>query len=412
MGFGLLGRDLAVDLGTANTLVYIRRKGIVLNEPSVVAIDLRIDKIVAVGKAAKKMEGRTPPHISVIRPLKDGVIADLDAAERMLRYFIQKTHRNRYLAKPRVVVAVPSGTTGIEQRAVKEAAYDAGARRVHLIEEPMAAAIGAGLRIGEPTGNMVVDIGGGTTEVAIVSMSGSVVAKSVRVGGDELDEAIITYAKKEHAMLLGERTAERVKIVLGSVWPSKAEARDHLRRKEGGRTELELEPRGRHRVSEAVEAPADDEVAGEPQVHEKGGLWARLRPRQPEPSQQERQEPPPPEELEVRGRDLVSGLPKTVMLTAANIREAVEEPVQSIIDAVQTTLDQCPAELAGDLIDNGITLTGGGALLRGLAGRMRLETGMPVHLVDKPLYSVALGAGRCIERFAAMQGVLLPEARR
>ncbi|MEV1176884.1 rod shape-determining protein MreB, partial [Nonomuraea sp. NPDC049784] len=231
---GLLGHDIAVDLGTANTLVYVRRKGIVLNEPSVIAINLHRNTVVAVGKAAKRMMGRTPPHIATIRPLKDGVIADLDAAERMLRMFIQKAHPSRFLAKPRIVVAVPSGTTSIEQRAVKEAAYEAGARRVHIIEEPMAAAIGAGLKVGEATGNMVVDIGGGTTEVAIVSMSGVVVAKSLRVGGDELDEAVITYAKKEHALLLGDRTAERLKIELGMVRP--APVRDS-----------DAAPRGRHR---------------------------------------------------------------------------------------------------------------------------------------------------------------------
>ncbi|MEU8177578.1 rod shape-determining protein [Microbispora hainanensis] len=344
MGFpwGLLGRDMAVDLGTANTLVYVRKKGVVLDEPSVVAVNLHTDRIVAVGTPAKEMIGRTPPHIATLRPLKDGVIADLDAAERMLRHFIQVAHKNRYLAKPRVVVAVPSGTTSVEQRAVREAAYEAGARRVHIIEEPMAAAIGAGLNVGDTTGNMVVDIGGGTTEVAIVSLGGVVVSKSVRVGGDELDEAIVNYVKKEHSLMLGERTAEHVKIKLGSARP-------------GG-----------------------DETTPMP----------------------------------IRGRDLVTGLPKTATINRAQVREAIEDQVQTIVDAVQSTLDQCPAELAGDLIDNGIVLTGGGALLDGLDERLEKAVGMPINLVDQPLQSVVLGAGRCVERFDEMQDVFLPETRR
>jgi len=410
-GWGLLGRDIAVDLGTANTLVYVRRRGIVLNEPSVIAINLHNDKIVAVGKAAKRMMGRTPPHVATIRPLKDGVIADLDAAERMLRHFIQKAHPNRFLAKPRIVVAVPSGCTSIEQRAVKEAAYEAGARRVHIVEEPMAAAIGAGLKVGEAAGNMVVDIGGGTTEVAIVSMSGVVVAKSLRVGGDELDEAIITYAKKEHALLLGERTAERLKIDLAMVKQNPVRVR-----------EADMAPRGRHRVG----APPLEEL-------EAGGAVTTLVPEDtpdPEPPSffgwnlfrpKARANGSPDEPLRaldpgatvpVRGRDLVTGLPKTATMSAADISEAIEDQVQTIIDAVQTTLDQCPAELAGDLLDNGIVLTGGGALLRGLAERLRDATGMPIHRVDRPLYSVALGAGQCVERFQTLQDVFIPENNR
>ncbi|SEG90995.1 rod shape-determining protein MreB [Nonomuraea solani] len=402
--WALLGHDIAVDLGTANTLVYVRRKGIVLNEPSVIAINLHKNTVVAVGKAAKRMMGRTPPHIATIRPLKDGVIADLDAAERMLRMFIQKAHPSRFLAKPRIVVAVPSGTTSIEQRAVKEAAYEAGARRVHIIEEPMAAAIGAGLKVGEATGNMVVDIGGGTTEVAIVSMSGVVVAKSLRVGGDELDEAIITYTKKEHALLLGDRTAERLKIDLGMVRPAPVSARD-----------ADSSPKGRHRVGVAAPGDAgpvmtaDDELPEPPPAPRS---WNPFRPR-PKPESVPPSAAPRPLDLRtsapVRGRDLVSGLPKTATLTSEEISEAIEDQVQSIIDAVQTTLDQCPAELAGDLLDNGIVLTGGGALLRGLAERMGDATGMPIRVVDKPLYSVALGAGRCVERFQAMRDVLLPD---
>ncbi|TMR10039.1 rod shape-determining protein [Nonomuraea turkmeniaca] len=398
---GLLGHDIAVDLGTANTLVYVRRKGIVLNEPSVIAINLHKNTVVAVGKAAKRMMGRTPPHIATIRPLKDGVIADLDAAERMLRMFIQKAHPSRFLAKPRIVVAVPSGTTSIEQRAVKEAAYEAGARRVHIIEEPMAAAIGAGLKVGEATGNMVVDIGGGTTEVAIVSMSGVVVAKSLRVGGDELDEAIITYAKKEHALLLGDRTAERLKMDLGMV--RSAPSRD-----------TEIMARGRHRVGAAGEGSLPTIVVEdeEPEPASATRRWNpfRSRPRQdgtlPDTAPRAIS---PDASAPVRGRDLVSGLPKTATMTAEEISEAIEDQVQTIIDSVQTTLDQCPAELAGDLLDNGIVLTGGGALLRGLAERMGQATGMPIRVVDKPLYSVALGAGRCVERFQAMRDVLLPD---
>ncbi|GAA2209366.1 hypothetical protein GCM10009850_048240 [Nonomuraea monospora] len=399
--WALLGHDIAVDLGTANTLVYVRRKGIVLNEPSVIAINLHKNTVVAVGKAAKRMMGRTPPHIATIRPLKDGVIADLDAAERMLRLFIQKAHPSRFLAKPRIVVAVPSGTTSIEQRAVKEAAYEAGARRVHIIEEPMAAAIGAGVKVGEATGNMVVDIGGGTTEVAIVSMSGVVVAKSLRVGGDELDEAIITHIKKEHALLLGERTAERLKIDLGLVRPARV---------------LEADSVGRHRVGLAPpvldepDDPVDDEPAEQPAPAPRGWNPFRSKPKADSatPSAAPRTLDPKTS-APVRGRDLVSGLPKTATITADQISEAIEDQVQAIIDAVQTTLDQCPAELAGDLLDNGIVLTGGGALLGGLPERMGQATGMPIRLVDKPLYSVALGAGRCVERFQAMRDVLLPD---
>ncbi|GIH68935.1 rod shape-determining protein [Sphaerimonospora thailandensis] len=341
MGFAFLGRDIAVDLGTANTLVYVRKKGIVLDEPSVVAINLHTGKMMAVGKAAREMIGRTPPHVTTLRPLRDGVIADLEAAERMLRHFIQLAHPNRYLAKPRVVVAVPSGTTSVEQRAVKEAAYEAGARRVELIEEPMAAAIGAGLNIGETTGNMVVDIGGGTTEVAIVSMGGVVVSKSVRVGGDELDEAIVGHVKKQHSLLLGERTAEHIKLTLGTTGS-------------GG----------------------DDTT------------------------------------IPIRGRDLVTGLPKTATISRAEVREAIEDQVQTIVDAVQTTLDQCPAELAGDLLDNGVVLTGGGSLLDGLPDRLREAIGMPIHVVDEPLHSVVLGAGRCVEQFDEMRDAFLPETRR
>ncbi|RAY10706.1 rod shape-determining protein [Actinomadura craniellae] len=336
-----LGRDMAVDLGTANTLVYVRGRGIVLNEPSVVAINTNTGKIVAVGIEAKRMIGRTPGNIVAVRPLKDGVIADFDVTERMLRYFIQKVHKRRHFAKPRIVVAVPSGITGVEQRAVKEAGYQAGARRVYIIEEPMAAAIGAGLPVHEPTGNMVVDIGGGTTEVAIISLGGIVTSQSVRVGGDELDQAVIAFSKKEYSLMLGERTAEEIKMAIGSAYP-------------GG----------------------DDEP-----------------------------------HAEIRGRDLVSGLPKTVVISAEEVRRAIEEPVNSIVDAVKTTLDKCPPELSGDIMDRGIALTGGGALLKNLDERLREETGMPIHLVDNPLDSVVLGTGKCVEDFESLRQVLIPEPR-
>jgi rod shape-determining protein MreB and related proteins len=336
-----LGRDMAVDLGTANTLVYVRGRGIVLNEPSVVALNTNNGQIVAVGVEAKRMIGRTPGNIVAVRPLKDGVIADFDVTERMLRYFIQKVHRRTHLARPRLVVAVPSGITGVEQSAVKEAGHQAGARRVYIIEEPMAAAIGAGLPIHEPTGNMVVDIGGGTTEVAVISLGGIVTSQSIRVGGDELDQAIITFGKKEYSLMLGERTAEEIKMAIGSAFP------------------------------------AEDEP-----------------------------------HAEIRGRDLVSGLPKTVVISAAEVRKAIEEPVNLVVDAVKNTLDKCPPELAGDVMDRGIALTGGGALLRGLESRIREETGMPVQVADNPLDSVVLGTGKCVEDFETLRQVLVPDTRR
>jgi len=336
-----LGRDMAVDLGTANTLVYVRGRGIVLNEPSVVALNTNNGQIVAVGVEAKRMIGRTPGNIVAVRPLKDGVIADFDVTERMLRYFIQKVHRRTHLAKPRLVVAVPSGITGVEQSAVKEAGHQAGARRVYIIEEPMAAAIGAGLPIHEPTGNMVVDIGGGTTEVAVISLGGIVTSQSIRVGGDELDQAIITFSKKEYSLMLGERTAEEIKMAIGSAYPF-----------------------------------GDDEP-----------------------------------HAEIRGRDLVSGLPKTIVISADEVRRAIEEPVNAIVDAVKTTLDKCPPELSGDIMDRGIALTGGGALLKNLDERLREETGMPIHLVDNPLDSVVIGTGKCVEDFESLRQVLVPEAR-
>jgi len=336
-----IGRDMAVDLGTANTLVYVRGTGIVLNEPSVVAINSTTGGILAVGSEAKRMIGRTPGNIIAIRPLKDGVIADFDTTERMLRYFIQKVHRRRHLAKPRLIICVPSGITGVEQRAVKDAGYAAGARKVFIIEEPMAAAIGANLPVHEPTGNMIVDIGGGTSEVAVISLGGIVVSLSVRVGGDELDNVIIQYIKKEYSLLLGERTAEEIKVAIGSAFP-------------------------------APEEP----------------------------------------HAEIRGRDLVTGLPRTVVVSAEEIRRAMDEPVAAIVDAVKAALDRTPPELSGDIMDRGIVLTGGGALLRGLDERLRHETGMPIFIADNPLDCVVLGSGKCIEEFDALQQVLVSEPRR
>jgi rod shape-determining protein MreB len=324
-GFG--GRDMAVDLGTANTLVYVRGRGIVLSEPSVVAIDVRTGEVHAVGIEAKRMLGRTPGSIQAIRPLKDGVIADFDVTEEMLRHFIQKVHQNRF-AHPRVVVCVPSGVTGVEKRAVEEACLSAGARAAYLIEEPMAAAIGAGLPVAEPTGSMVVDIGGGTSEVAVISLGGIVVSQSIRIGGDELDEAIINYAKREYKLLIGQQTAEELKLEIGSACP----------------------------IGEELQA-------------------------------------------EIRGRDMVSGLPKTVVITSEEIRQALEEPLGQIIEAVKETLDRTPPELASDIMDRGITLAGGGSLLQGLDQRLREETQMPAHLAESPLTCVAVGSGRSLEEF-------------
>lgn len=331
----IMGRDMAVDLGTANTLVYVRGEGIVLNEPSVVAVNVGTGRPLAVGHEAKRMIGRTPSHIRAIRPLKDGVIADFDMCEAMLRYFIQKVHQRRW-AKPRMVICVPSGITPVEQRAVQDAAESAGARKpAYIIEEPMAAAIGAGLPVQEPTGNMVVDIGGGTTEVAVISLGGVVTSQSIRVGGDELDEAIMQHIKKEHGLALGERTCEEVKIALGSAWPLEEE------------------------------------------------LYA-----------------------EVRGRDLVTGLPKTIVTGTEEIREAIEEPVSSICDAVKTTLDRTPPELAADVMEQGIVLAGGGALLDGLDARLAHETAMPISVAPNPLYAVAIGSGQALEEFEALKEVL------
>ena len=330
-----IGRDLAIDLGTANTLIYSRGQGIVLNEPSVVAIDITDGRPVAVGLEAKRMMGRTPGRIKTIRPLKDGVIADFEVCEKMLRFFIQKVHASRW-SKPRMVICVPSGITGVEQRAVQDAAEYAGARKpVHIIEEPMAAAIGADMPVHEPSGNMIVDIGGGTTEVAVISLGGIVTAQSVRVAGDELDDAIMQYVKKEFSLAIGDRTAEEIKIHMGSAWP------------------------------------LDEELTAD-----------------------------------IRGRDLISGLPRTVPLTTEQVREALAEPLSAIVDAVKTTLDKTPPELAADIMEQGIMVTGGGALLAGINRRLAHETGMPIKIAHDPLYSVVIGSGRALENIDAMRGLM------
>ncbi|CAB4364962.1 MAG: MreB/Mrl family cell shape determining protein [Actinobacteria bacterium] len=330
-----LGRDLAIDLGTANTLIYARGQGIVLNEPSVVAIDITDGRPVAVGFEAKRMMGRTPGRIKTIRPMKDGVIADFEVCEKMLRYFIQKVHASRW-SKPRMVICVPSGITGVEQRAVQDAAEYAGARKpVHIIEEPMAAAIGSDMPVHEPSGNMIVDIGGGTTEVAVISLGGIVTAQSVRVAGDELDEALMQYMKKEYSMAIGDRTAEEIKIHMGSAWP------------------------------------LDEELTAD-----------------------------------IRGRDLITGLPRTLALTTEQVREALSDPVSAIVDAVKATLDRTPPELAADIMEQGVMLTGGGALLAGLDRRISHETGMPVNIARDPLYSVVIGSGRALENIDAMRGLM------
>ncbi len=335
IGGSFIGRDMAVDLGTANTLVYVRGEGIVLNEPSVVAVNVNDGTPLAVGAEAKRMIGRTPAHIQAVRPLKDGVIADFDICEKMLRYFIERVHPRKW-ARPRMVICVPSGITGVEQRAVQEAAEFAGARKpAYIIEEPMAAAIGAGLPVQSPTGSMIVDIGGGTTEVAVISLGGVVASQSIRVGGDELDDAIVQYVKKEMSVAIGDRTAEEIKKALGSAWLLERELK-----------------------------------------------------------------------AEIRGRDLVTGLPKTIELSTVEVREALAEPVAAICDAVKMTLDQTPPELAADIMERGMCLAGGGALLHGLEVRLQDETGMPVFIADRPLDAVAIGSGQSLEEFDRLRGVL------
>jgi len=324
--FGVLSNDIGIDLGTANTLVYVKGKGIVMREPSVVAIDSTTRRVLAVGDEAKRMLGRTPGNINAIRPMKDGVIADFDITEAMLRYFIKKVQNNSKMIPPRVVIAIPSGITEVEKRAVKESAIHAGAREVLLIEEPMASAIGVGLPVEEPAANMIVDIGGGSTEVAIISLAGVVFSKSVRVAGDELDSAIINYMKRAYNLLIGERTAEEIKIKIGSAFP------------------------------------LEDELP-----------------------------------LEVKGRDSVAGLPKTIHITSQEIREALADTVASIVDAVRNALERCPPELSADLVDRGFVLAGGGALIRGIDRLLSERTGLPVTIADDPLSAVANGTGAVLE---------------
>ncbi|MBI5393820.1 MAG: rod shape-determining protein [Verrucomicrobia bacterium] len=331
---GLFSNDIGIDLGTANSLVYVKDRGIVLREPSVVAIQAGTNNVLAVGEEAKRMLGRTPGNIVAIRPMKDGVIADFEITESMLRYFIRKVHNRRSMVAPRVIVAVPSGITEVEKRAVKDSAQHAGARKVYLIEEPMAAAIGVGLPVQEPAGNMIVDIGGGTTEVALISLAGIVFSRSIRVAGDELDEAIIQYMKRAYNLMVGERTAEDIKVRIGSAYP----------------LEQELT-------------------------------------------------------MEVKGRDLVAGLPKTLTVTSQEVREAILEPVSQIVESVRIALERCPPELAADLVDRGVVLAGGGALLRGIDKLLAEETGLPVHIADDPLSAVAEGTGRVLNELHFLEKI-------
>lgn len=328
--------DIGIDLGTANTLINVKGHGIVLREPSVVAVKAGTNEVKAVGDDAKRMLGRTPGNIVAIRPLKDGVIADFQVTEAMLRHFIKKVNKGR--SRPRVLIAIPSGITEVERRAVRESAEQAGAREVYLIDEPMAAAIGVGLPVHDPSGNMIVDIGGGTTEVALISLSGIVYARSVRTAGDELDESIIQYMKRQYNLMIGERTAEDIKIRLGSA------------------------------------APLPKELT-----------------------------------MEVKGRDLVAGLPKTITITSQEIREAMADPLGSIVDAVRSTLERCPPELAADLVDRGIVLAGGGALLKGLDRLLREETGLPVHIAEDPLSAVAEGTGIALQNDEFLKGLQNPD---
>jgi rod shape-determining protein MreB and related proteins len=335
---GLFSNDLAIDLGTANTLVYVRGKGIVLTEPSVVAVrrDARgQNRVVAVGRDAKMMLGKTPGNITAIRPMKDGVIADFEVAEAMLRFFIRKVHNRRKLIRPRVMICIPSGVTQVEKRAVRESAESAGAHEVYLIEEPMAAAIGAGLPITEPVCNMVVDIGGGTTEVAVISLAGIVYSRSVRVGGDKMDLAVLQHIKRKYNLLIGERTAELIKTTIGNAYP-----------------------------------------LGESET------------------------------MAIKGRDLVSGIPKTVEVNSDEIRESIQEQIDSILETIKVALEQTPPELAGDIVDRGIVLTGGGALLKNLDHFLRLHTGLPIMLTEDPLSTVVIGSGKALEDIEILKDVL------
>ncbi len=332
----LFTNDVAIDLGTANTLVFVKGSGIVLNEPSVVAVDQSSKRVYAVGLAAKQMLGKTPDHISAVRPLKDGVIADFQITEMMLREFIRKSQKKKLFIRPRIVIAVPSGITEVEKRAVRDSAEHAGAREVFLIAEPIAAAIGVGLPVDKPSGNMIIDIGGGTTEIAVIALDGIVADSSIRVGGDELDEAIVSYVKRKYNLLIGEQTAEQIKIRIGSAVPVN-----------------------------------------------------------------------PPLEMEVKGRDLVNGIPKNLRLTSEEIREAISEPISQIVDALKTALEQTPPELAADIVDRGIVMTGGGSMLRGLDALLKESTNLPINVVDDPLLCVVLGAGKVLDNLHVYERILM-----
>jgi rod shape-determining protein MreB len=334
---GLFSNDMGIDLGTATTLVYVKGEGVVLREPSVVAIERGTSNVLAVGEEAKRMLGRTPGNIVAIRPMKDGVIADFEITEAMLRYFIKKVHSRRVLVRPRIVIAIPSGITEVEKRAVKDSAERAGAREVFLVEEPIAAAIGVGLPIQEPKGNMIIDIGGGTTEIAVISLAGIVFSKSIRIAGDEMDDAIIEYLKKTYNLMIGERTAEEIKMKIGSAYP----------------------------LSEELT-------------------------------------------IEVKGRDLVTGLPKAVTVTSEEVREALQEPLRAIIEITKISLERTPPELAADLIEHGIMVAGGGSLLRGLDKLISEETGLPVHIADDPLTAVAKGTGIVLNEIRYLKKVTVP----
>jgi len=338
--FDLISSDIGIDLGTANTLVWVRGVGIVLNEPSVVAIEVNSGRILAVGSAAKEMLGRTPDEIRAVRPLKDGVIADFEITEKLLSDFIRRVIRHRYLMKPKVVISVPSGITEVEKRAVRDSAQSAGAREVFLLQEPMAAAIGVGLPVDQPSGNMVIDIGGGTSEIAVIALSGIVNNMSIRIAGDEMNEAVVLYLKKNYNLLIGELTAEEIKIRIGSA------------------------------------APLDRE-----------------------------------ESIEIKGRDLIAGVPKTMKLSSVQVREALAEPIDAIIEAVRQSLERTPPELSSDILDRGIILTGGGALIRGLDRRLRQETNLPVNVADDPLTCVVRGTGRVLENMPMFSKVLIKSRR-
>jgi rod shape-determining protein MreB len=331
----IIGRDMGIDLGTATTLIYVKGKGIVLEEPSIVAIDKENNKVLAVGREAKKMVGRTPENIVAVRPLKDGVIADFEITEKMLRYFIQRVHKNAAFARPRIVICVPSGITPVEKKAVVETTEQAGARAAYIIEEPLAAAIGTNLPVDKPSGSMIIDIGGGTSEVAVISLGSIIVSQSLRIGGDEMDEAIIYYLKKEHNLFLGEMTAEKVKMEIGSAFPLEDEKK-----------------------------------------------------------------------MEINGRDLVTGLPKTIIITSQQMRKALEKELNDIVNAIVEVLDVTPPELASDILKRGIVLAGGGALLKGIAERISRETHCDVRLAPDPIAAVAMGAGKCVEDFNAYKKYL------